>query len=202
MTTNPPSDRSSWWSQAFRLLFFLGLVAFLLFSCEWLIGLFGHVFGAVIYGLGSIALIASFLVVTVALRIYGELAATSLKRVDFRSAFLYDFVLLLPYVPLYALLFGEFSCQLNYLIGGFDAPGAGFWDWAWYGLSWVVDSISFNTSRIFGWNLSDIHANAFWSQLLVLAFNVTLALVVIAAIVQFYGLIRAYSAQSAADKES
>jgi hypothetical protein len=165
-----------------------------------LIGIFGHVFGSVLYGVGSIALIASFLFVTVMVRVVGELAATSLKEVDFRSAFLYDFVLFLPYVPLYSLAFGEFSRQLNYVIGGFDARGAGYWDWAWFGLSWLVDSISFNASRIFGWTLSDIHASALWSQLLLLAFNLTLALVVIAAIVQFYQLIRGYSAQRAADK--
>jgi hypothetical protein len=202
MPSNPSSDRSSFWSQAISIPFYLGFIAFLLFFFEWLIGMFGHTFGMVIYGVASFVVISGFLFFTYMLRNFPEVVGYGVAEDDFGATVWYYLVLLLIFVPVYSIAFGEFSRQLNFLYGGFDAPGAGFWDWAWYGFSWIVDTVSFNASEIFSFSLSAIHASALWSQVLVLAYNVTLALVVIAAIVQFYNFLRRLSAQTAADDES
>ncbi len=59
------------------------------------------------------------------------------RALEARWAYLVSWIL---EVAAYALAFGEFLRQLNFVFGGFDVVGAGFWDWAWYGFSWVVET--------------------------------------------------------------
>ncbi len=77
-------------------------------------------------------------------------------------------------------------CRLLALsVGGFTSQGTGYWHWLRYGASWALDNGLFNASEIFDWHLSEIHATVAWSRFLVLAFNVALEVLAIAAILRY-----------------
>jgi hypothetical protein len=83
------------------------------------------------------------------------------------------------YVPFFAILYGEFLRSLNMMFGGFSAHTTSFWDWAVFGVYWVIDTFAFNTTEIFDWKLTNIHAIAPWAEVLVVGLNVMLAVFVV-----------------------
>lgn len=86
--------------------------------------------------------------------------------------------------------FGQLFRSWQYQFGGFSAPAhAGYWEWAQYSLSWVLDNVLANAGQIFGWDVSPIHPVAPGAQTLVLVYNIMLELLVLAVVIRSFQVV-------------
>jgi hypothetical protein len=95
----------------------------------------------------------------------------------------------LAWAGAFIVAFSEF-CRHWYLsFGGFVSVNADYFHWIRLGLSWALDTITFNTSQIFDWATTDIQPTTFWTRLYLVLFNVALELAVIGGITRVASLI-------------
>lgn len=72
--------------------------------------------------------------------------------------------------------FSELCRNLALRFGGFTATQMGFWHWLQFGVSVVVDNVTFGALQASGWQASEIQPIEPWSRALAWAYTVALAL--------------------------
>lgn len=76
--------------------------------------------------------------------------------------------------------FSQISRYLYMSIGGFTADQSGYWHWLRFGIANVLESVLFDIPAIYNWKISEIEANAFWSQSLLFIYRTSLEFLVVA----------------------
>lgn len=86
----------------------------------------------------------------------------------------------------YAVLgFGQLCRYWNLHFGGFVGHDATYWQWAPYGVSWVLDNGLANLGQIFGWNITDIQPVSFAARTITWIYNVGLDLFAVAVFLRY-----------------
>jgi hypothetical protein len=76
-------------------------------------------------------------------------------------------------------------CRHWYLaFGGYRATTIDYWQWLRFGLSWVLETFTFNLSQIYGWTITNIQATTFLTRLWLVVFNVALEAMVVGGVVR------------------
>jgi len=103
-------------------------------------------------------------------------------------------------VPALLVAFSQMSKQLYLLYGGFVATQTGYWHWLRWGVDQALDNVLFDIPSIYGWNITEIHPIVFWSRTIVFLLNIELELIVIAALVRQFQLVRESLSESKTPK--
>lgn len=83
--------------------------------------------------------------------------------------------------------FSQLCRQLFLLFRGFETDQTGYWHWLTFGISQALDNALYGVFSAYNIGLAQIQATEWWSRTLLFLFNLSLSLLVIAAILgQFH----------------
>lgn len=95
------------------------------------------------------------------------------------------------------IAFGQVCRELFLQFGGFagvhstsvTAALFGNPDWSIFAFSWLLSTMTFNASQIFGWVTTPIQATAWWSGILIVLFSIVSDVVLVAGLINLLQLI-------------
>lgn len=94
---------------------------------------------------------------------------------------LYSIGFTLVFLTATTIAFGEFCRRWFTLFGGFSARTTDYWSWVWYGVSWLLNTLTLGLSQAFSWPVTDIHPTDFLPRLFAFLFGLFVDYIALAA---------------------